>query len=340
MENKASKLTGEIQSAIKKAQKQQIYYEVIYENDNIPDYSNKLIFFMKPEIMLKEYPIKYKDIINLILNKIGEFNFSIKDIRVLSANYLKDYNIIAQHYGVINRIANDAKGQISDIAKEEFEKLYNIKIDDVNAYGGFEFLKRYPEFTPFTLNTLWKNKKNQKLSSGIYCEKLMVEFDTVYLLNGFHPFQIWHFTQKNRFIIVFTLTGNISWRAARENFIGDTDPNKAKEGSIRRELLLRKDDLGLPGLTQAKNGVHLSAGPIEALVELIRFSSDFSSPSKIRSFEEFKIGRLLKEHFNDEQIDKLINNINISVNTKVTSIFELTELLEPLDAIKKVKNLI
>ena len=331
-------IAGDILSAIQKAHTGKLYYETLYEPATSAKYKNEFVFFIKPEAILKNYPIKYQDIVNLILTKIKEFKFLIKNIKVLSADYLKDNNIIAQHYGVINKIANDAKGQISESAKEEFEKTYNEKIENVDALGGFEFLQKYPEFTPFTLNQMWKNVKNQRLASGTYCEKLIIDFDKVYLLNGFHPFQLAHFTEKGRLIVVFTLQSDISWKEAREAFIGATDPNQAKDGSLRKELLINKENLGLPELSQARNGVHLSAGPVEALVELMRFSSDFSKKGTVKDYNDFQMGKLLDQHFNKQQIDQILNNNHIVSQGKETSVFDITELADSEQSIKILKE--
>lgn len=48
-------------------------------------------------------------------------------------------------------------------------------------------------------------------------------------------------------------------------------------GSIRAELLKNKEKSGMVAVNIASNGVHMSAGPLEGLVELQRFLSDWDA---------------------------------------------------------------
>jgi hypothetical protein len=53
--------------------------------------------------------------------------------------------------------------------------------------------------------------------------------------------------------------------------LGDTYPEKALPGSIRRNLLDRREALGLRRVDITSNFVHLSAGPFEGAAELVNF---------------------------------------------------------------------
>ena len=60
----------------------------------------------------------------------------------------------------------------------------------------------------------------------------------------------------------------LSWASFKNDVIGATDPSQANEGSIRKKLLDQWDPLGLPEQPNGTdNGVHASAGPLEALKE-------------------------------------------------------------------------
>ena len=212
-------------------------------------------------------------------------------------NILDENDIIAQHYGVINKISNDAKGTLSQAAKEKFKELYNKDFDAEKVIGGFEFLKQYPEFTPFTADILWQAKASKKLAGGTYVEDVKVDDETLYLINGFHPRQLHHFTQEGRGIIILTLSGDTAWEKIRDDMIGNTFPEKAVKGSIRGEFLAQKDFFGLPEVGIANNGVHLSAGPIEGLIELMRYNSNFSDKSKIKTYKNYAFGQKMLEAF-------------------------------------------
>ena len=53
--------------------------------------------------------------------------------------------------------------------------------------------------------------------------------------------------------------------------IGTTDPSKAAADSIRGTLFADPAAFGLATVSSNFNGVHMSAGPLEGLVELVRF---------------------------------------------------------------------
>ena len=103
--------------------------------------------------------------------------------------------------------------------------------------GSLQFLQQYPSFTPDSLQQLWQQSRTAKLSGGNYCAVVKAEGEDVYLINGFHPKQLIHFTAEGRMIIPFKLAGNLDWAVARNQFIGKTNPADALPGSLRNELL-------------------------------------------------------------------------------------------------------
>lgn len=330
-------LTSIILESVKKAQNQQISFEEIYSNPNIPTAKNEFLFFIKPEILVKSEKIQLDKILNLIQGKIEAFGFNIHNIKILSSNYLEQFNIIAQHYGVINKISSNALANLSESAKDKFKELYGKTVDEVKVLGGSEFIEQYPNFNAYSLDYLWQNLENKKLAGGTYCEPIKVDDELIYVINGFHPRQLKHFTETGRSIVVMTLSSDISWSDARSNFIGATNPTNANYGSLRKEFLDNKDNLGLAEVSQGVNGVHLSAGPVEALVELKRYNSNFSDISKIKEFSDYKFGTTLMENFNGS-FDNIVENVNVDVQGKATSIFDLTEEKDSNEAINIIKK--
>jgi hypothetical protein len=309
---------------IRKAQNQEILINEIYSNLNIQTGQNEFLFFIKPEITRKSETIQYEKILNLIFDRIEFFKFNIHNIKILSAKYLEQYNIIGQHYGVINKISSDAFGNISESAKLKFKELYGKSIHDAHILGGLELLKQFPNLNAYSLGYLWQNVENNKLASGTYCAPIKIDNEVFYLFNGFHPSQLKHFTEQGRSVVIMSLSSNLSWADARNNFIGSTNPIIAKEGSLRRVLLDMKNDLGLFDVSQSFNGVHLSAGPVEALVELRRFNSNFTINNGIKEYSYFNFGRLLLDTFKS-QFNDIVNNAKVSLDGKETSVFDLTE---------------
>jgi hypothetical protein len=72
----------------------------------------------------------------------------------LSAKYLDQYNIIAQHYGVINQIASNAVKNMSEAAKEKFHELYGHSVHGARVLGGIEFLDTYSNYDAYSLGSL------------------------------------------------------------------------------------------------------------------------------------------------------------------------------------------
>ncbi len=271
----------------------------IYAKNDHPDQRHEFLFFIKPEIFELDDSEKMKAILELLLRKISQFDFVIRNIRLLGASYLEKYDIIAQHYGVINALSREPLKVFTSEAKNKFRELYGHAPEEVKVLGSLQFLQQYPSFTPDSLNELWKQSPTSKLSGGNYCALVKAGKEDVYLINGFHPKQLIHFTAKGRMIITFALAGNLDWAVARNQFIGKTNPADAAPGSLRNELLVNKAQYGLNDVSASQNGFHLSAGPVEGLVELMRYGSDFSA-GEIKKLSDFSFGKQLLKVFPEE----------------------------------------
>lgn len=326
-----------ISEYIKRAQQEKAYVEEIFSDKSSPVGKNEFMFFIKPEITIDSNAVQLDRILDFILRTIRDFGLTVHNVRLLSARYLEEYNIIAQHYGVINKIASNALENMSGSAKDMFEKIYGKPVLEVNVAGGFEFLEKYPIFNAYSLHCLWQNLVNTKLAGGTYSEKINLGNEIVYLINGFHPMQLKNFIEKGRSIVAFTLSGDMSWKEARTDFAGTTNPVNAEPGSIRRTLFDRKSEFGLQEVSQGVNGVHLSAGPVEALVELRRFDSNFALRNGVKSFSDFSFGKSLLNAFNGN-IDNIIDNHNVVKSGNLISIFDLTEEKDSDEAIYLLKK--
>ena len=312
-------------SEVRKAQENKGDHKLIFEEKANTENKNEFILFIKPNVTIKEDSIKLENIVKLVFDKIVSFGLDINMIKVLPGTYLESYNIMAQHYGVINKLSKNVRKAMNDQGKEKFKELFGISFEDADVYGGHEFLDKFEKFTPFALSVLWQSTGFQKLTSGTYGGRFTFDGHDYYLVNGFHPRQLNHFYLPGRSIVVLALSSNTDWSVARNDLIGATDPSKAKKGSIRNELLIRQKEFGIPIMNTAYNGVHLSAGPVEALNELIRFCSDFTDVSKHKKIDDFRIGRLLLESFATDQIKDILDNERVELNGHLVSSFDITE---------------
>ena len=325
-------LTTLVADKIRLAQTGLAYDEVIFEDTDVPVLKNEYLLFLKPEITMPSDTIRLESVIDLILEQMDAFGFVIHDVRILAATYLEAFNLIDQHYGVISLVSNQGLNAMTDGAKERFRDIFGEEADASNVLGGMEFLRKYPFFNFHSLDCLWQNSENLKLASGTYVEKLRIDQEDVYVLNAFHPQQLRHFTEPGRSIVLFNISGDRPWKEARESFAGATDPRKAVEGSLRRLLMERKVELGIPDVSQSFNGIHLSAGPVEALIELHRFDTDHSSPEGEADFKDFSFGKELIRTFG-EIPEALLNNETLEVDGKSITVFDLTENLDSNEAL-------
>lgn len=312
-----------IAESVKKAQHEPVLVDELYVGTEQVK-KNQFLFFIKPEITQKLSSIKFLDILNLIFDKFDEFGFSINSARLLGANYLNKYDVIAQHYGVINQLSKNAYDNLNAKAKQKFEEIFNQPAEQDKILGSLQFLEKQKTFTAESLNAKWAESKGHKLGGGTYVCKMEVDNNEYFVVNGFHPLQLEHFTKQGRSIVAFTITSDIDWSIARNDFIGATNPTSAKTGSVRKTLLENMKQFGLPEVDGSKNGVHLSAGPVEALVELMRFNSDLSNNVKL-SVRDFGFGRLLEESFPNAIVDKILSNATVVSAGQNISVFDLTE---------------
>jgi hypothetical protein len=313
-----------------------IQHKIIFEHDHPPS-RHEFLFFIKPEITLKDDVIQLEAILAMLLARFSQFDLGIRDIRILGAGYLEQFDIIARHYGVINALSRKPLQHISAEGKQKFQSLFGVGPDQVETLGSLEFLERFPAFTPVSLDELCQKNENVKLAGGTYCAVITVQGKKVYVINGFHPLQLLHFTEKGRSIIAFTLAGDLDWSIARNNFIGKTNPADANAGSLRNELLVNKKKYGLSSVSSSRNGFHLSAGPVEGLVELIRYCSDYSNQN-IRNLNEYVFGRELNKIFPEHVITKICDNSLVFHNDKKISVFDLTEEKNSDQAIELLKE--
>jgi hypothetical protein len=318
------------------AQHEGIQNKIIFEHSHPPS-KHEFLFFIKPEITLKDGAIQLEAILEMLLSRFSQFELGIRDIRILGAGYLEQFNIIDRHYGVINALSRKPLEYLSTEGKEKFHSLFGVAPDQAETLGSLEFLERFPSFTPASLDELWQKSENVKLAGGTYCAVITIEDKKVHLINGFHPLQLIHFTQKGRSIITFTLTGDLDWSIARNNFIGKTNPADAKAGSLRNELLVNKEKYGIGSVSSSRNGFHLSAGPVEGLVELVRYCSDYSNQS-IRNLNQYAFGRAINNNFPEHVVTKICDNSMVFHNDKKISVFDLTEEKNSEKAIELLKE--
>lgn len=232
---------------------------------------NELLMFIKPEILAIEDRDCLGNAIDLIWAKLSEFDASVAGIVLVGGPALEQKESMDRHYGAINVLSKNASNGLDDSDRHSVYDALAVPAADFPLFGGHEFLNAHPAFTPATLDDLWFTKKAHKVRSGFYVQAYEDAGEKFILVNGFHPAQLAHFTEPAHRIALMLLHSDTGWAELRDKMIGDTFPERAVAGSIRGELHARPAHYGFEEVTIANNGVHLSAGPFEAMFEIANF---------------------------------------------------------------------
>lgn len=286
---------------------------------------HQAVLFLKPELTDISRGVDLNQVLQLVLEALTRFSVEIGSVRILTSEYLRKHTIIDHHYGVINRISRQGQSALSETAIAAMESEYKQELTyEATILGGHQFLERFTEFSPLALNVLSNNLGTKKLGGGAYCIKAIVAGKLFLILNPFHPFQLEDFTAPGRAIVVIEALTETPWRILRHDLIGATDPSKAVDGSIRNILLKRRLDIRLSEVSQGTNGVHLSAGPLEGMVEFQRFFSEPGSPILDVSSTSFG-QRLVAKGIPVGIIEHLVANVTTPENGALVPVFDLTE---------------
>ena len=215
--------------------------------------------------------------------------------------------------------------------KRLFQMLEINDSKDHQILGGHEFLNAF-DADVNTLSDLWFKNKSEKLRSGFYFCEISFEGERIILVNGFHPSQLLHFTQKDHRILVMLLHTNTDWVDMKFDVVGDTFPENAKPDSIRGLLYAEPEHFGQDKVGINTNGVHLSAGPFEAAFEITNFFGPLIEldPAKI---PPLAIKKAIQADIPDDQALALLENPPINDS----DLFSETENLNTTAAVNYFK---
>jgi len=316
-------------STVASDNEQELIQEFCFNNDK----KNELLFFFKPECFIDVDIESSKKIIEIAFGSFDRFDMNISGILVLSGKVLEELGIMGRHYGYIDTIS---KGASKILGQDDYElmakHLENAHINASMIYGGHEFLGVFTDYDEESLDQLWLTKERVKLRSGFYFHEYNVDNRRIILINGFHPRQLLHYNHPSHRIIVILLQSDTHWSVLRDDMVGNTYPEKAKPRSIRSELYQSEDVFALQEVCVSRNYVHLSAGPFEAFFEIYNFLKDIDAIDF--KFSSTNLYRLMAEEgFNEQEIEKTLENPPININGKSTDLFSVTEHKDTLEAI-------
>jgi hypothetical protein len=102
-------------------------------------------------------------------------------------------------------------------------------------------------------------------------------------------------------------------------------------------LLRNAADWGVPIVNKGLNGIHLSAGPLEGMVELLRFRPA-TAEAEASTYSRTNFGAQLEAELGRGSADHFAENPVLSVDGNSISAFDATEGKNPDEAIRILRE--
>jgi hypothetical protein len=298
---------------------------------------NEYCLLIKPELTVSEDTLRRSW--GLIAGEMRMHEHQVAGVVALDSGYLQRYGLMERHYGIINRASTqgvEAFGPEAVTALEKLLREYGNRSPQI--LGGHQFLNEYGFFSSHALAVFYDNLKPIRLAGGTYAVKASVDGSPVLLVNGFHPYQLEHFYSANSVVIAMAVRTLESWREIRRSFCGATNPEAAASDSIRGQLLTRHRAFGISAITSMLNGIHVSAGPVEAVVELSRYLSDNDS-NNFLSPQATSFGLSVVHELSLEVLQWAVSNPSVVVEGVESTLFDATEELNAVDGLEMLRKL-
>lgn len=302
-----------------------------------PELMNEYCLFLKPE--LTDEAARLPERLQVVLDALARTGQEVVATSVLSSDYLGRHEIMRRHYGIIDRISRGGQAALSEEARKKLKESFS---EDIAAgalvLGGEQFLAQHAEFTAEKLAELFDSLPLNKVGSGAYAGRAKIGEQVVILLNGFQPAQLERFTAPGRGIVVFAVRTKTSWKTLRREFTGATNPTQAVAGSLRAEFLRRKDELDLKEVSTGLNAVHVSAGPVEGMVELARYFSDLDGTYRLDVTATTFGAGALRAGLGTERLSAAAANTVVTSAGRGGPVFDLTEELDANEAVALLRD--
>ena len=93
---------------------------------------------------------------------------------MVGGSYLKDHDIMADHYSVINLLARKGGKALTPEAELKLQQVFGDKLlKGAPVVGSFELLGLYPDLSAKHLRIINDNIKPEKLAGGAYVTPLV-----------------------------------------------------------------------------------------------------------------------------------------------------------------------
>lgn len=304
-----------------------------------PDGRHEGVIFFKPEVPLLG-DAKLPAFFAMVDALCTKYDVELQNIGCLGYDYLAKHGIVNEHYGVIgNLAATGMKALTPELQQKVRDTFPDVAAE--NIQGSIEFLNKHPNITADQLGAEWEARNTthtKKLAPGTHTQQMTWEGKEYVLFVGFFPLMAAHFTATGRSIIAMPFRSKTAWEVLRNTMIGDTDPINAAAGSYRGELLKNKDAMGMPVVNKGQNGIHMSAGPLEGMIELIRFTSNRQAGETLDATTTNFGAAFLAAGNSKADLQTIAGNPLLNVNGKTISAFDATEHVDLAPAIATLQT--
>mmetsp|Transcript_23057 Transcript_23057/g.71861 ORF Transcript_23057/g.71861 Transcript_23057/m.71861 type:complete len:401 (+) Transcript_23057:105-1307(+) len=276
----------------------------------------------------------------LVVKKLEEYG--IKIIAEGKINNKQMAPLIDRHYSEISKAAvttpPDKLGMLEE-SEALFEEKFGMNWGDavekglvVNASNAKAVLADVMGGEEM-VSMLWGSNqafKSIKLARGLY----VTQVAGTYVVNGFYDAMREKYTSPGAavtaFVVEFSEKTGCNWDTFRTKVIGETNPVRAFDGSLRQAIFDKWEDCGLPEQgSVADNGVHASAGPVEALRERLVWLGC--------SIDDDPMGKkLLDGGATKAIIEEWLDNPTEKVLGREGPLFDLTENQDTAEVVKIV----
>lgn len=241
-----------------------------------PSEENVALVFVKPHAATPQ-------VLKLVPDFLREKGLEVLRSGSIESREIEESGIIDAYYAAIAAVgmARDVTSLGLEEVEEKF-KVYGRTLPEAveagevcSAVTAMEIL----DVDPSELLRRCLAAGYEKLRSGLYCARLEGgPTGQLFVLNGFYSRMREKFTTEGVTVHWFVVSwhqSQLPWSDFRRQVIGATNPTDAVEGSLRARIRDEWQSLGLKEETNYQdNGVHASAGPLEALRERMVWLGD------------------------------------------------------------------
>ena len=302
------------------------------------NWENEALMFIKPEVFALKDESSIEKVVQYMLDCLKKFDAKVDGICAVGGSFLGKNDVMSSHYGYINTVSNSASKALDDGFRKKIEEAFKLEPGKYEVLGGHEFLKKYKGETPETLDKLWFEEKSVKLRSGLYVRHVRKDSVDTVLVNGFHPNQLFHFTNPSHKTVLLLIHSNTSWWKLKNEMIGATFPEKAVPESMRGMLYANAKEYGFDSsITIANNCVHLSAGPFEGMAEIANFFGKIIKLD-VSKQQPILLKKMMSSGITLDDALKSLDNPPIEYNGRSTDLFTATEDTDSDKAISVFKE--